>query len=703
MGLSAQDCVSPVARFPIRMTSESGFGDEAEVEVHIKLPTVKLEWEALGPDPTRPLAQRFRVHNRADAITDFAVLSDKPGVTLTPSINHGLLPAGGSVEIVASPTLREGFTGLEATLIARGLDKQFEQPYKVQLGEGESVFQVILAPGLDPADPAYVPKMRVLADRLRASASLDPDKVDWTLAEAPEDVDLDGRSDRWMVREEEACWIGDDTDADGQVDFARADIADDGIFEYSAFKTGKGWERTNVAEAWLEMGFTLPWDASAYEKHDVDIVLNGVVIGRLRDTIPKGNYMFRIPPRAIRFGEDGRPEGNAVEIKSKHLRGGHYVVNSDFRFSISLTATPVWTVAKTMEEARANAASVGGLALAGPDFCVSSADLRIVGPADLTPGMDVSVELLVRNLGATAPHCVDVVLFEAPPGKQRVELSRVPVEDLSTTKPVVVRLPWKTTGGMHVLCVAVDPDDIWDDANRPDNEASISVKVAGEDAKPTVRIVEPQDGAVLKQAIVPLKAEASDDGGVPRVEVRIDGGLWRRAACSGTLEAKCLLQPGAHTVAVRARDAAGNEAEHSVQVRVEAEVPVARIVAPAEGSPIDARTTIVRVECPGDTVLAAVRAGGGPWRRARLEGGVAEVAVPLEFGRQTLEAMVVDPRGVAGHVSMAVECSRQPEATPSPEPPVGGDEGLVPIEGLGTVDLFSGQDVLVAGRVDQPR
>ena len=60
----------------------------------------------------------------------------------------------------------------------------------------------------------------------------------------------------------------------------------------------------------------------------------------------RGNA-FRIPPRALRFDDAGRPGDNQVGIRSKHLRGGHYVVNSDFRFKFRLTATPVWTIAKS--------------------------------------------------------------------------------------------------------------------------------------------------------------------------------------------------------------------------------------------------------------------------------------------------------------------------------------------------------------------
>lgn len=219
--------------------------------------------------------------------------------------------------------------------------------------------------------------------------------------------------------------------------------------------------------------------------------------------------------------------------------------------------------------------------------------------------------------------------------------------------------------------------------------------MSGEDAKPVVRIVEPQDGAVLKEVIVPLKAEVTDDGGAPRVEVRIDGGLWREAPCDGVLQAKCLLQSGEHTIAVRATDSGRNQTEHAIHVRVEVEAPAARILDPAEGARTDARTTLVRVECPAETILAAVRVAGGPWRRAKVEGGVAEVAVPLEFGHQALEAMVVGPRGVAGHATCALECSRQPEAATAPEMQASAAEGLVEIEGLGQVDMFKGQDAVV--------
>ncbi len=48
LGLSAQDVIDPVHRFAIRLAGDNGWTDEAEVELHVKLPEVKLEWAVLG-------------------------------------------------------------------------------------------------------------------------------------------------------------------------------------------------------------------------------------------------------------------------------------------------------------------------------------------------------------------------------------------------------------------------------------------------------------------------------------------------------------------------------------------------------------------------------------------------------------------------------------------------------------------------------
>ena len=137
---------------------------------------------------------------------------------------------------------------------------------------------------------------------MEAAESLDPTKLDWSSAVPEEDITGDGVLDRWVMYKDNTEWMGDDTDGNGTIDFVHADIGQDGIYEYSALLEADGtWSRTNLVEGWLEMGFSLPWSASAYHPHNVDILLNDTVIGQLRDTIPNGNYTFLHAPASHSF------------------------------------------------------------------------------------------------------------------------------------------------------------------------------------------------------------------------------------------------------------------------------------------------------------------------------------------------------------------------------------------------------------------
>lgn len=688
LGVSAQDVTMPLQRFPIRITGDSGLSDEAMVELNVKLPQVKFEWETLGATE-HGYGQRYRLHNRGDAVTDLSITADSKDVSLSPSIHHGLFPAGSSMDISAWPRLYSGFQKVEATLTASAVGKQTTQPFQSTLKPDEKVFLTWLLPHNDGQTSDTE---KEIIEQARIASTLDAANVDWSKRENPVDVDGDGRADRWTLRDTTGTlWIGDDTDADGQVDFAHADVGENGVFDYSAFKTPRGWEQTNVVEAWLEMGFALPYNRSAYEKHDADIIMNGTVIGRLRDTIPEGNYTFRIPPQVLLFSSEGRPEGNTVAVKTRHLRGGHYVVNSDYRLRFRLTATPLWSAGKTEAEARERAEKTEGVALDAPDFSVSSAELRVDAPAEIVRRTDIAVEVPMRNLGSSARGPVAVALMRMVPNQKPVELSRVLVENPGLGAPPVVRLPWKATAGDHDLRVVVDPDSLSGDVSRSNNEAAVAVKVKGDDSPPTVRLLEPADKTVLTGTVTRLRLETSGDAGSARCELSVDGGLWqplpRDAMLSGT---SCLLQPGAHTLNLRMADDAGRKAETSGHVLVEATKPDARMVAPEAGTRVETSAVAVRMTVPADAILVAARVGdGGPWRKMTVSGNEAFQVLPVRFGSQSLEGLVVGKDGAAALTTSSIECTRQTLSGDLPPPAQDAQSGVTTIEGIGPIDFFA--------------
>jgi hypothetical protein len=710
LGVSAQDVKREVHRFPIRLASDAGFSDQAEVELRVKLPVVKLEWEALGATPSG-LGRRFRLHNRGDALTDLDLVASDESVDLSPAVRHGLLPAGSSLEVTVQPRLHAGFTGAEATVSAHALDKSTAQEVKVALQEGQRLFAVPLMAGhgAGAKDHSHAD---VYAARAMAGAYLNPRRVDWSRRERPQDSDGDGRPDRWSLEDavEGVVWSAEDHDGDGEIDLVLADVGGDGQVDYAAFRTKDGYEETNLVDAWLEMGFQLPWDRKAYEKHDVDLVMNGQVVGRLRDSIPEGSYSFRVPGKAFRFTAAGAADLNEVEIRSKHLRGGHYVVGSDFRLKARLTGARVWTAAATEEAAVRAARATEGLVTDRADLSVSSAEARLEGPSPLAKGADTVVTVPLRNVGAVRARNVAVALLRAEPGGRATELSRILVEDVPLAGEVPVRIPWKASAGNHSLTVAVDPDGDARDSSPGNNRAILSVSVPGDDAKPVLKLLQPAEGAALRETVVAIEAEASDDAGIERVEAQIDGGLWERLEGDGTWRGKALVQPGDRSVRVRAVDGGGNVVEQVRRLKVVAEAPALQIEEPAAGATIDARTALFRATVGPDAKLAAMRVNGGPWHRVPLREGAVRQNVPLPFGAVEVEVLAADGRGAVRRAKHAVRCGLQP-AEPlrldelfRKELPAGWDDScVIPIDGLGEVDLAGPESrVLPAARKAPP-
>lgn len=662
LGISAQDVNTADHSVPIRIVSNNGLSDEAEVAVHVRLPHVELAWEDLGPLPLGH-GRKLRLRNKGDTITDLQVSSEKnQAVRISPTIQHGLLQSGRSIEFTVTPRFYEGFTGVQSKILARGLDKSFDYPYEMKLAEGERVRRIWLFPGIDPTDEVLRDKEPELIAHAAKAEQLDPAKVDWRRRDNPEDLDRDGRADRWSMNIGEVRWVGDDTDADGEIDFVHADIADDGIFEYSAILEQETWHKTNLVEAWLEMGFSLPWNRTSYHPHDTDIVLNGTVIGSLRDTIPEGNYSFRIPPAALRFDKSGMPGSNKVGINSKHLRGGHYVVNSDFRFKFRLTATPVWTVAKSEADARQSVAQLGGVAIASPDLSISSAELRLDAPTEAKAGDEIKVEIPVRNLGSVAVPEADVVLFRETRGRAREEIARVVVDQVTLHGSATAKMAWKATAGSSKFILVADPDNQLDDLDTVNNEAVFFLPIKGEEKPIKITFNQPKTNVTSATPQVTLDATVNPEAGSVEQSLSIDGGLWSELApTKEKIRAELLLQPGNHRIELRVVDTEGNSATEAVTVTVNAAEPDARIITPKKAETIAERHAHVMIAIPEKTALVGVRAAGGPWHKAVLAGTEAHVDLPLRFGKQTIDAMVVNQQGVVKPLSVDVVCAAQPK------------------------------------------
>ncbi len=685
--ISAQNVNVAEHRIPIRIVSDSGLSDESELLINVRLPHVEMQWADIGPSAGN-MGRVLRLTNVGDAITDLSVTpSDIHAVVLSPTVRHGLFPRGATIDFTVTPRYYAGFKGVKTQIQAFGLEKRFDYPFEMKLAPGESMHRVWLVPGLDPHSSGAAEVEKAVQAGVDKAKAVKLDSLDWAAAQSS-DITGAGRPNRFVLVADGIEWIGTDGDGDGAVDHVFADVGQNGVSEFAALRTGNGWRQTNVVEAWLEMTFALRGSRDSYKTHDVEVLLNGVVLGVLKDMLPEGNFSFRIPPGALRFDASGLPGDNRVGLRTTHLRGGHYAVNSDFRFKFRLTASPVWTAAASKDDALDKALALTGVSLTAPDLSLSSSQLTISGPDAPNAGDEMRVDFPVRNFGAAAAGNVVVALQRILPGGSREEVGRTVIDAVDVDQAASGSLAWKIRGGLNNLALVADPDKVLDDPDLANNEALFMLTATGDDTPPSLRITQPAQGAVIQSTVVMLEIHAGDDAGPVAPLVSIDRGLWHELPASqGATAVPLLLQPGRHTLDVRVVDAAGNEAAQSLELTVESKLPEAKLNAPVEGAKVANATVTVDVAVPSDVGLVAARAAGGPWHKGSLLGDNARIELPLRFGPQTVEVMVADRHGAVRMLAAQVTRTTQPQAGEILSGPAASDQGLLWPEGHASLEI----------------
>ena len=115
------------------------------------------------------------------------------------------------------------------------------------------------------------------------------------------------------------------------------------------FTLPQGLKETDVNKAALFTDFSLQGDRWRYRPHDVHILMNRNPILSLYNTIPQGEYTSAFPPSFLNYSQEGAA-GNAIQVRSRHMNGGHYVVVSNFTVSLELNKPLEITVCAASEE-----------------------------------------------------------------------------------------------------------------------------------------------------------------------------------------------------------------------------------------------------------------------------------------------------------------------------------------------------------------
>jgi M6 family metalloprotease-like protein len=111
-----------------------------------------------------------------------------------------------------------------------------------------------------------------------------------------------------------------------------------------------GLDSSDVKAAVLAINFSLPWNAADYRNHNVNISLNGHPVKSLIDTIPNGLYLIAIDPSYLNYGSTGT-SANTIEIDTKHLNGGHYVVATGIELRLKLNELTTSLFADSQDQA----------------------------------------------------------------------------------------------------------------------------------------------------------------------------------------------------------------------------------------------------------------------------------------------------------------------------------------------------------------
>ena len=317
---------------------------------------------------------------------------------------------------------------------------------------------------------------------------------------------------------------------------------------------------------------------------------------------------------ALYLSEGNRPQG--------------VVFTSDERDSRASAQLPVntWThVATTYDGATlrvyANGSQVASRAVSG-SIAASSGALRIGGNAvwdEFFAGRIDDVRVYRRTLTgaeisadmATPVSTPDVQAPSAPGGLtatvadvKRVDLAWTPATDdrgvagyevhrsgtagftpsAATLRTTVAAPGWSESlsapGAYHYKVLAVDA------AGNAGPAAGASAVLPADTTPPTVSINNPLDGAIVSR-LVQIGVSASDDWGVDRRELQVDGGAWVELSAIWAEWDSTQLPDGSHTLVARASDAAGNVGVSAPVTVTTANTPtVARITSPVAGEVI---------------------------------------------------------------------------------------------------------------------
>ncbi len=197
----------------------------------------------------------------------------------------------------------------------------------------------------------------------------------------------------------------------------------------------------NVTAAALLVKFDLRYSRSHYRPHDVWVTVNDVVVGKFGNTLLDGRYIFHLHPYQI-FTSSGRPVFNRVGIRSWHMNGGHYAVNSEYQLITSTSWSERYGFAES-EEALRSSEGNPRLNHDQPDLAVLANGLNL--PFEMPPPGILQLTVTVANLGEAGSPPEKLGLF----GEKKEALAQAEVPALQPGEEHLVALTMNYDGQLQ--------------------------------------------------------------------------------------------------------------------------------------------------------------------------------------------------------------------------------------------------------------
>jgi hypothetical protein len=245
-------------------------------------------------------------------------------------------------------------------------------------------------------------------------------------------------------------------------------VADQFSVDSSITKTTS--PEVNIDRASLIVRFVLPWPRDTYRPHNVHLLINGIEIGNLINTIPEGYYIFPFNGSILNYASEGVAQ-NTITLKTDHLNGGHYVVSTDIKIVLHLKRLKLAVVASNQTEAGMLVEQLSGTVANLPDFGIYSQGIAFSN-SQPTEGEKVTISAKIFNFGTVGMLNVPIDLYVDSAKVVTGIIFYIPALTSQT-----INFTWTGTRGSHNITIKVNDAKTIPEIDYSNNQAQKNLVV----------------------------------------------------------------------------------------------------------------------------------------------------------------------------------------------------------------------------------